>query len=257
MVTAFEFRLHPVGPTVLGGMVLHPLAKAREVLRFYREFVVGQPDELTTYAALLTAPDGNPVVAMACCYSGPLDRGEEVVAPLRQFGSPVADLIGPMPYVAVQGMIGQAFPHGRRNYWKSSLLRELPEAVIDAMVDYAERVPSPMSAIVLADTHGAYGRVAPEATAYAHRDLPLDLIVLSSWIDPADDDRNIAWTRDLYDAFRPFTPGGVYVNDLDGDEGRARVREAYGINYARLAELKRRWDPDNVFRANHNLATPG
>lgn len=254
VVTSFEFSLHAVGPTVLGGMVLHPLSKAREVLCFYREFAAGQPDELTTYAALLTAPDGNPVVAMACCYAGPLDKGEQAVAPLRRFGLPVADLIGPMPYTAVQGMIGQAFPAGRRNYWKSTLLREIPDGVIDTVVDFAERVPSPLSAIVFADTHGAYGRVAPDATAYAHRDLPFDLVVLASWTESGDDGRNATWTRGLYEAVRPFAPGGVYVNDLDGDEGQARVREAYGRNYARLAELKKWWDPDNLFRANHNIA---
>jgi UDP-N-acetylenolpyruvoylglucosamine reductase len=202
VVTAFEFRLHPLGPTVLGGMVIHPQERAAEVLRFYRDFVAQQPDELTTYAALLTSPDGNPIVAMVCCYAGTVEDGERVVAPLRQFGPPVADLIGPMPYVAVQGMIGQGFPHGRRNYWKSTLLREIPDGLIDAMVSSAARVPSPLSAIVFADTHGAYGRVAPDATAYAHRDLPLDLIALSSWIDPADDATNITWTRQFYAASR-------------------------------------------------------
>ncbi|MEA2585743.1 MAG: hypothetical protein QOF33_3828 [Thermomicrobiales bacterium] len=257
VVTSFEYRLHPVGPTVLGGMVIHPLPKAREVLRFYREFAAGQPDELTTYAALLTAPDGNPVVAMVCCYAGPPEEGEKAVEPLRRFGPPVADLIGPMPYVAVQGIISQAFPHGRLNYWKSTLLREIPDGVINALADFAGRVPSPHSAIAIADTHGAYGRVAPDATAYAHRDLPFDLVILSSWTDPADSERNVAWTRGLYEAVRPLTPAGVYVNDLDGDEGQARVRDAYGVNYARLAELKKTWDPDNVFRANHNIAPAG
>jgi hypothetical protein len=179
------------------------------------------------------------------------------VEPLRRFGPPVADLIGPMPYVAVQGIISQAFPHGRLNYWKSTLLREIPDGVINALADFAGRVPSPHSAIAIADTHGAYGRVAPDATAYAHRDLPFDLVILSSWTDPADSERNVAWTRGLYEAVRPFAPAGVYVNDLDGDEGQARVRDAYGVNYARLAELKKTWDPDNVFRANHNIAPAG
>jgi FAD/FMN-containing dehydrogenase len=253
VVTSFEFSLHSVGPTVLGGMVIHPLARAGEVLRFYREFAAAQPDDLTTYAALLTAPDGNPVVAMVCCYAGAVEDGERAVAPLRRFGPPVADLIGPMPYVDAQGLIGQGFPHGRLNYWKSTLLQEIADGTVDALVDFAGRTPSPMSAIAIADTHGAYGRIAPDATAYAHRDLPFDLVVLSSWTNPADTARNIAWTRDLYDAVRPFAPTGVYVNDLDGDEGQARIRDAYGANYPRLAALKATWDPTNFFRTNHNI----
>jgi FAD/FMN-containing dehydrogenase len=253
VVTSFEYRLHHVGPTVLGGMVIHPLDQARDVLRFYREFAAGQPDELTTYAALLTSPDGIPVIAMVVCFAGDIAEGERAVASLRSYGNPVADLVGPMPYVSVQGIISEGFPPGRLNYWKSTLLREIPDGVIDALVDFAARVPSPHTAIAIADTHGAYGRVAPDATAYAHRDLPFDLVMLSSWTDPADTDRNIAWTRELYEAVKPFTPSGVYVNDLDGDEGHGRVRDAYGANYDRLVTLKTRYDPTNFFRMNNNI----
>jgi FAD/FMN-containing dehydrogenase len=257
VVTAFEFRLHPVGPTVLGGMVIHPLPRAREVLRFYREFAAAQPDELTTYAALLTAPDGAPVVALVCCYAGPLEAGERAVAGLRRFGPPAVDTIGPLPYLAVQGIFGEGVPAGRRNYWKSTLLDRIADEAIEALAEFAARVPSPFSAIAIADTHGAFGRVAPDATAYAHRHLPFDLVLLAGWSDPADDGANVAWTRQLYEAVRPFAPAGVYVNDLDGDEGRGRVRDAYGANYDRLAILKARWDPANVFRANHNIAPAG
>jgi hypothetical protein len=133
------------------------------------------------------------------------------------------------------------------------LLREIPDGVIDALAEYAPQKPSPFTAIAIADTHGAYGRVAPDATAYAHRDLPFDMVMLSSWTDPADSDRNIAWTRELYEAVKPFTPSGVYVNDLDGDEGQGRVRDAYGVNYQRLVELKTRYDPTNFFRSNNNI----
>ena len=253
VVTSFEYRLHHVGPTVLGGMVIHPMEKAREVLTFYRDFAASQPDELTTYAALLTSPDGIPVVAMVVCYTGLIEDGERAVADLRRFGPPVADLIEPMPYVAVQGIIGQGFPHGRLNYWKSTLLREIPDGVIDALAEYGIRKPSPHTAIAIADTHGAYGRVAPEATAYAHRDLPFDLVILSSWTDPVESETNISWSRDLYEAVRPFAPPGVYVNDLDGDEGQQRVRDAYGLNYDRLAQLKAKYDPTNFFRMNNNI----
>jgi hypothetical protein len=234
-------------------MVVHPLAEAREVLRFHREFAATQSDELTTYAAMLTTPDGIPVIALVCCYAGNPEDGERAVAPLRGFGSPVADTIGAMPYVEVQGIIGQGFPAGRLNYWKSTLLQEIGDEVIEELADFAGRVPSPLSAIAIADTHGAYSRVASDATAYAHRDRPFDLVILSSWTDPAETEPNITWTRALYEAVRPHAGSGVYVNDLDRDEGQERVREAYGDNYARLVELKRRWDPDNVFRTNHNI----
>lgn len=255
VVTSFAYRLHPVGPMILGGMVVHPLAHARDVLRFYREFASAQPDELTTYAAMLTTPDGTPVIALACCYAGTPADGERAVARLRSFGSPVADTIGPMPYLAVQDTIGAAFPANRLNYWKSSLLREIGDGLIEVLADFTARVPSSHTAIVIADTHGAYGRVASEATAYAHRHLPFDLVILSSWTNPAETDRQIAWTRALYEAVRPHAGGGVYVNDLDRDDGRERVRAAYGVNYGRLVALKRHWDPDNVFRANHNIVS--
>jgi FAD/FMN-containing dehydrogenase len=204
---------------------------------------------------LLTTPDGSAVIALVCCYAGEPGRGEPIVAPLRAFGSPMADTIEPMNYLDVQGMLGPAFPAGRRNYWKSMLLREIGDETIEAMTNFAACVPSPHTAIVLADTHGAFARVAPDATAYAHRDLPFDLVILSSWSDPAENERNVAWTRDLHQAVRPYEPGGVYVNDLDADDGQDRTREAYGANYARLTEVKRRWDPENVFRMNHNIVT--
>lgn len=254
VVTSFTYRLHPIGPIVLGGMVIHPIAHTRDVLRFYREFVATQPDELTTYAALLTPRDDEPVIALICCYAGPVEEGLPVVAPLRRFGRPIVDTIGPMSYLAVQGVIGQGFPAGRLNYWKASLLREIGDDMIEVLADFALRVPSPFTAIALADTHGAYGRVAPHATAYVHRDLPFDLVILASWTNPAMTERNIAWTRALYEAIRPNAGTGVYVNDLDRDDGQARVREAYGANYARLGALKQQWDPENVFRANHNIA---
>jgi FAD/FMN-containing dehydrogenase len=253
VVTSFEYQLHPVGPTVLGGMVVHPLDRARDVLRFYRDFVAGEPDELTTYAAFLTTPDGTQVIALVTCYAGELAEGERAVEPLRHFGTPVMDTIGPMPYTAVQGIITEASPPGRRNYWKSTMLRQITDEVIEALVDFAGQVPSPFSAIAIADAHGAYTRVAPDATAYAHRDLPFDLIILSSWTDTTNDESNVNWARGLYEAVRPHAPAGVYVNDLDRDETMGRVRDAYGVNYERLLALKATYDPTNVFRMNHNI----
>ncbi|MEA2594807.1 MAG: hypothetical protein QOF01_1276, partial [Thermomicrobiales bacterium] len=202
VVTSFEYRLHPVS-TVLGGMVIHPLDRARDVLRFYREFAAGQPDELTTYSAILTAPDGSPVVALVACYTGSIADGEHVLAPLRGFGRPVADTVAPIPYLTMQGLIGPGFPHGRRNYWKSGLTDRLTNAAIEAIVDFGRRVPSLHTAIVIADVHGAAGRVDSAATAYGHRDLPFDLAILANWIDPAVDDVNVGWTRKLFAAVEP------------------------------------------------------
>ena len=251
VVTSFKYRLHPVGP-VLGGMVIHPLSQAVSALRFYRDFTASQPDELQTWAGLLTLPDGNQVIAIVPCYVGALAEGERLLAPLRRFGTPVADTIAPLAYVAMQKIFDPAFPPGRLNYWKSSLTGRLPEDVIEASVEYARKVPSPHSAILFIEMHGAYGRVGKTDTAYYHRDLQYDLIALSMWTDPADTRRNIDWTRGLYAAWEPHLPRAAYVNDL-GDEGEDRGRIAYGDNYERLVTLKNKYDPTNLFRLNQNI----
>jgi FAD/FMN-containing dehydrogenase len=251
VVTSFEYRLHPVGP-VLGGMVLHPITQATEVLRFYREFTASQPDELQTWAGILTLPDGNLVVALVPCYVGSLDEGERLLAPLRRFGTPVADTIAPLPYVAMQQLFDAAFPPGRLNYWKSALADHLADEVIAATVEYVQKVPSPHTAILFAELHGAYSRVGKTETAYFHRDLQYDVIILSGWTDPADTERNIAWTRELFAIWEPHLARATYVNDL-GDEGEERARSAYGENYARLVALKAKYDPADFFRLNQNI----
>jgi FAD/FMN-containing dehydrogenase len=251
VVTSFEYRVHPVD-AVFGGMVIHPLERAKDVLRFYREFTADQPDELTTYAACLTTPDGMKVVALVACYAGALDEGERVLAPLKRFGPPVADLIAPTTYLAMQSLLVAGFPPGRLNYWKSGLTNQITDEAIDTIVEYARRVPSPFTATVIANTHGAFSRIGKSATAYWHRDQQYDLVVISSWADPADSERNIRWTREFFSTVRPQLSGGVYVNDLDEDEGK-RVRDAYGENYGRLLTLKRKYDPTNFFRMNQNI----
>jgi FAD/FMN-containing dehydrogenase len=252
VVTSFEYRLHPVS-TVLGGMVVHPADRVRDVLRFYREFTTELPDELTTGVDILTGPDGNLMAAMAVCYVGSFDEGERVLAPLRRFGPPVADTIAPIPYTAQQTMLDEAFPYGRLNYWKSSLTDHLSDEVIAALVDYAGRMPSPLSSIPIGDFHGAYRRVGKTDTAYYHRDLRYDIVIGANWTDPADTERNVRWTRGLYEALQPHLPRGVYVNDLDRDEGDEQVRHAYGENYERLVTLKKKYDPTNFFRVNQNI----
>ncbi len=251
VVTSFQYRLHPVGP-VLGGMVLHSFDHATEVLRFYREFTASQPDELETFAGILAGPDGNLLVALVPCYVGPLEEGERLLAPLRRFGSPVADTIGPISYVAMQSMMDETLAPGRLDYWKTGLTDRIDDEVIAATVEYARQVPSPLSVILFSEFHGAYSRVGKTDTASFHRDLQYDLIVLSIWTDPADSQRNIRWARELFAAWEPHLARAVYVNDL-GDEGEERARSAYGENYERLAALKNKYDPTNFFRLNANI----
>jgi FAD binding domain/Berberine and berberine like len=251
VVTSFEYRLHPVGP-VLGGTILHPFAQAMEVLRFYREFTASQPDELQTFAGILTGPDGNLVVALIPCYVGSLDAGERLLAPLRRFGSPVADTVAPIPYVTMQSLFDAALPPGRLDYWKTGLTDRLDDEVIAATIEYARQVPSPLSVIIFGEFHGAYSRVGKTDTAYYHRALQYDLIALSVWTDPAETPRNIRWARELFAAWEPHLPRAVYVNDL-GDEGEERAQSAYGENYARLVALKTKYDPTNFFRLNQNI----
>ena len=251
VVTSFEYRLRPVGP-VLGGMMILPLSQAVEALRFYRDFTASQPDALQTWAGLLTLPDGNQVLAIVPCYVGSLAEGERLLAPLRRFGSPVADTVAPLPYVAMQQIFDPAFPPGRLNYWKSALAGRLTDELIEASVEHARKVPSPHTPILFIEMHGAYRRVGKTDTAYYHRDLQYDLIGLSMWTDPADTQRNIDWTQRLFAAWEPHLARAVYVNDL-GDEGEDRARSAYGDNYPRLVALKNKYDPTNLFRLNQNI----
>ena len=257
VVTSFEYRLHPVS-SVVGGMVIHPFGRnARGVLESYREFTAALPDEVTTAAGILTGPDGNLAVAMIACYVGALEEAERVLAPLRRFGPPLADTIGSIPYTTMQTMLDAAFPHGRLNYWKSSLTNQISDEVIAAVVEHGGRIPSPLSAIVIADFHGAYSRVSKHATAYYHRDLQYDIVIASSWTEPTESERNISWTRELFQAIERHVPRGVYVNDLDRDEGGDRVRHAYGDNFAKLLAMKQKYDPTNLFRVNQNIKPDG
>ena len=251
VVTSFEYQLHVVGPTILGGMVVYPLEQTREVLRFYRDFNSTAPDELTTYAVFITPPGGETVVALACCYSGPVDKGEDVVRPLKVFGRPVQAALGPMPYVALQRMFDEGFPPGSFYYTKGDFLAELTDAAIDVFAEHAAIKPSPLSGVMVQTVRGVAARVPSDATAFAHRGLPYAPVIASQWLEPADAEKNVAWARNFGQALRPFA-GGAYVNDLSHDDGD-RVRTAYGTNYDRLAALKKKYDPENVFRLNPNI----
>ncbi len=252
IVTAFEYRLHPVGPMIVGGMVLHPFERATEVLRFYRDVLRDAPDALTVAAVLLTAPDGHKAVALAAAYTGTVEDGERALAPIKAFGPPVLDMMGPLPYLGQQAMLSNAMPPNHLNYWKADFVGEVSDGVIEAAVTAYAEVRSPLSSILLFPIHGAAARVAPEATAYPHRSgVHMGLYAL--WNDPGDNAANIAWVRRAWTAMQPFAPGGVYVNELGEDEGQDRVRLAYGPNYERLALVKRQYDPDNLLCLNANI----
>ena len=255
VATSFEYRLHPLA-TVLGGMIIYPRAAAPDVLRFYRDFSANAPDELTAYAGLLTSPDGHPVVAIILCYSGDIAEGERVVAPLRRFGTPVADLIQPMPYTAHQSIFDAGVPAGQYSYWKSGQLDELTDDAIDTIIEQAAQVPSPGTVTLIEHHHGAMTRVPADHTAFPHRTVPYELVTISLWKDAAESELNIEWTRGFFHAMHPFFRSGVYVNAL-GDDESDRVREAYGSNYDRLAALKQKYDPTNFFRRNHNIMPAG
>lgn len=253
VVTSFEFRLHAVGP-VLGGMVLYPIEKATEVLRFYRDCTANPPDEFRADAALLTAPDGNFVAGIAACYCGRLHEGEAVVKPLRQFGPPLADLLRPLPYVEQQKLLDAIFPVGQHyHYWKTTLLRELSDDAVETIVHYARKRPSPLCVIALEPLQGAATRVDPRETAFPHRSPAYELLILALWEEPTQRESHLRWVREFWDAIVPSSAGGVYVNYLSEGEGEERVKAAYGRNYERLVALKNKYDPTNFFRLNQNI----
>jgi FAD/FMN-containing dehydrogenase len=262
VVTKFTFRLHPVGPTVVGGMLLHPGFRAREVTRHFRDFMAAAPEDVGAGLAYICAPDapfvpefarGMPMVGIIVCYAGPLERADEVLEPLRAFGPPIQDFVGPMPYAAVQKLLEPGSQHGKENYWKADFLADLPDEAIDTLVEHTQRVPSKLSQTVLMPLGGAIARVPEDAMAFGQRSAAWNLHILSMWDDPTDADRQVTWTRELHSAMRPYATGGAYLNFI-GNEGNARVRAAFGDEkYARLVALKRRYDPQNVFHMNQNI----
>jgi FAD/FMN-containing dehydrogenase len=252
IVTSFQYQLHDVGPLVVGGLVMHPFPRAAETLRFYNEFMKTAPDELVAAAVLLTAPDGNKACGIAVAYIGDVAEGARIVAPLKQFGPPMFDVIGPMPYLAQQGLLEQAMPPNLLNYWKAEFIREVSDDVIAQAIDAFSRVPSPVSSILFFPIRGAASRVATDATAFPHRG-GYHIGIYSLWSDATQNAANIAWVRELWTAIQPFIAGGVYANELGDDEGVDRVMLAYGSNYARLAKIKAQYDPHNLFCLNANI----
>jgi hypothetical protein len=251
IVTSFKYKLHPVS-TVLGGLILYTREMATEVLRTFRDFMQTAPDELTAYAALIYTPDGVPAVGIIACYSGDITQGEQIVKPLRTIATPIIDAIQPLPFPQMQSLLDGGFPDGNQNYWKSSFLQELSNEAIDVIVSHANQATSPLTGVVVECYGGAASRIGVSDTAFAQRQFPYDVGIMTQWADPADSSRHINWTRNFADALQPFSSGGYLLNFL-GQEGDDTIKAAFGPNYERLVSIKNKYDPTNFFRQNHNI----
>jgi FAD/FMN-containing dehydrogenase len=255
VATSFTFRLRKVG-TIVGGLIAHPIDAAPELLRFYRDAVAASSDDLTVFAGLVHAPDGSgtKLAALVVFHTGNAEQAERDLEPFKTWGSPLVVDVGAMPYPVMNTILDAGFPSGSLNYWLSRFTRGLPDELIDTAVERFATVPSPMTAILFEHFHGAVTRVGATETAVPHRDEGWNLLIPSVWTDPADNAANIAWTRDTFSALRPYFADGRWLNYLGDDQADDAIRAAYGPNYDRLREVKRRYDPDNVFHLNHNIA---
>jgi FAD/FMN-containing dehydrogenase len=261
VVTSFEFKLHPLGPEVLSGLIVHPLERARELLPEFRRIANEAPDELTTWVVMRKAPPlpflptewhGKEVLIFAACYSGDLKEGEKAIKALRALGKPIVDVISPHPFAGWQAAFDPLLTPGARNYWKSHDFTDLPDAAIKVILDAVRTLPSPECEVFIAHVGGAMARVPANATAWPNRDAHFIMNVHTRWRDKAQDGACVTWTRQLFESVAPFASGSVYVNFMPDDE-KERVEKAYGSNYRRLAEIKRRYDPGNLFRMNQNI----
>jgi FAD/FMN-containing dehydrogenase len=262
VVTSFELKLHPVGPQVIAGLIVHPFANAKAVLAEYRKAVAKAPDELCCWVVMRKAPPlpflppevhGTEVVVLALCHSGDLATGEKAVAPFKAIGKPIADVVGPAPFAGWQTAFDPLLTPGARNYWKSHDFVELSDGLFDVLLDAVKRLPSPHCEVFIGNLGGAINRVPADATAYPHRNVNFVMNVHTRWTEPSQDKECIAWARGLYDATAPFATGGVYVNFMPEDEAQRVRAGAYGPNYERLAKLKAKYDPKNLFRLNQNV----
>ena len=265
IITSFEFQVHPAG-TVLAGLVLHPLSKGREAMRFWRTYEETAPEEMSNGVVFFTAPPELPlpdalrreaIVALGGVWVGPLEEGERVLKPLREYGPPAADIYQRMPYSAAQTMADFLWPKGLHSYWKSSFLKSLSDGAIDTILDCYAKTPSPRTVVVVEhDGDSAWSRVPENDTAFGDRSWPYNIVVTTMWTDPKDSEANIQWTRKFWEAMKPFLADAAYVNYL-GDVDEEGIRVAYGKKYARLAALKEKYDPTNFFCMNQNIKPSG
>ena len=261
VVTSFEFQAHPVGPEILSGLIVHPFSDAREVLHAYRDFLKDAPDELTVWAVMRKAPPlpflpdevhGTEVLILAAMYTGDMSDGERALAPLRAVGRPIADVIGPHPFVGWQQAFDPLLTPWARNYWKTHDFSEMGDAMIDTVLGSVETLPDPQCEVFFAQVGGAQARVPDAATAYQGRSAAFVMNVHGRWSDASQDAGGIAWCRDLWNALAAYATGEAYVNFMTEEE-EARLESAYGSSYHRLVELKNRYDPSNLFRMNQNI----
>ncbi len=263
IVTTFTLGLHALGPLVYGGMLMYPAQQAGQVVRAWRDVMLDAPDALGTGLAFITAPPedfvpepvrGHPVIGVVVCWTGPVDDGPAALAPLLEAAPPAVAMVQPMPYVDLQQLLDNANPHGMRNYWSADFFGDLPDDAVDTLVGLATKPASPLTQVILVRGGGAISRVAEDATAFGDRAAPFNIHYLGMWADAAQDDANIAAIRTLSAAMKPWTTGTVYLNFLGAGEGQSRIASGFGEEkYARLRELKRLWDPTNVFRHNQNI----
>lgn len=263
IVTRFTYQLHPVGPNIVGGLVLHRMEDAEQVLRFYREFSSDAPQELGTMAVFRLAPaapfiserlQGKPVLALVVCYAGDLEQGKRVLKPLREFGDPVADRINVKSYSAQQTMLDEGQPAGHQYYWKSEYVSGLPDELIDVLIEHAAKMDSPLGRVAIFQLGGAAAEVDEMSMAASHRGAEYIVAINNGWKNPAENDRQIAWTRRFWKEIRPHSMGGSYVNFMTADEGQDQIQAAYGQQkYRRLVEIKEKFDPTNFFRLNQNI----
>jgi FAD/FMN-containing dehydrogenase len=255
-VSTFEFQLHEVGPTITGGRIVYPLSAAGELLRFFREWAPALPDEAMAAFALLRAPDdaGTNLAGVVVCHIGSPDQAERDLAPLLGHGSPVLTEIGPLPYSVQNTLIDEGFPHGSLNYWRSRFLDDFPDGAVDALVEAFGRAEAPLAKIILESVHGQVCRIPVDATACELRRPGFNCVITNVWLDPGTTEANIAWTREAFEALSPFGSSLRYVNYLSADElGDAELSSVYGANLDRLRQVKRMYDPDNIFRQNLNI----
>jgi FAD/FMN-containing dehydrogenase len=261
VVTSFEFKAHPV-KNVLAGPVFYGIEKTADVLRFYREFIAGAPEELSAFFAFQIGPEapfipkplqGVTMCAIVACYSGPVEKGEQFVKPIRQFGPPVLDLLGPLPFPALQSLFDPLLPPGLQHYWKADYIHGITDDMINAHAEYGPKVPTVQSTMHIYPTSGAVQGVGKDQTAYAARDVNFVHVIPAMYPDPKDTPKNVAWVRDYWGALHPHTAKSAYVNFLMGDEGEGSIKATYGDNYRRLSQIKKKYDPDNLFHVNQNI----